>query len=219
MAEPTYTSKEVSESKIKAAMGSSMTEGFIGIGAVALAIIGLAGVLPVILLAVATIALGVALAFEGGSISARYAALIEEGEAKKDAARWGGVTSLFLAGVAGITLGILSLIGIVPGILIPVSAIAFGGALILDSGANERLSRLEAEYSEGFKTSESVMRETARTSAGLQVLVGLGAIALGILALVNVFPLVLSLVAMLSIGTVNLITGTIIGGRMATMFR
>ncbi len=219
MVEPTYTSKDVSESRVKAAMGSSITEGFIGIGAVALAIIGLAGILPVILVAVATIAIGVALAFEGGSISARYAALMEEGETKGEAARWGGVTSLFLAGVAGITLGILSLIGIVPGILIPVSAIAFGGALILDSGANERLSRLEAQHAAGLKATEGVVRETSRTSAGLQMSVGLAGIALGILALVNVYPLVLSLVAMLSIGAVNLITGSMIGGRMATIFR
>ncbi len=218
MVQPTYSSHDVSETEAKAVMGSSMTEGFIGIGAVALAIIGLAGVLPFILLAIATITIGVALAFEGGTISARYVALMEE-ETQRDSARWGGVTALFLAGVAGITLGILSLIGIVPEILIPVSAITFGGALILDSGANERLSHLEARHSEGFKASESVIWETDRTSAGLQVLVGLGAIALGILALVNINPLVLSLVAMLGIGVVNLITGSMIGGRMATIFR
>lgn len=219
MVEPTYTSKNVSESRVKAAMGSSITEGFIGIGAVALAIIGLAGILPSILVAVATIAIGVALAFEGGSISARYAALLTEGETRKeDATRLGGVTALFLAGVAGIAMGILSLIGIASGILIPVSAIAFGGALILDSGANARLSQLEVSHAE-VKASESIMRETARSSAGLHMVVGLAGIALGILALVNVYPMVLSLVAMLSIGGVNLITGTMVGGRLATIFR
>lgn len=220
MVEPTYTSRGVSESSVKTAKASSMAEGIIGIGAVALAILGLINILPQLMAAIATIAVGVALAFEGGSISARYAALLTEDQSKKEKSTlWSGVTSLFLAGVAGIAMGILALIGTIPNILIPISAIVFGTALILDSGANGRLSQLEARYSESFKASESVLKETARSSAGLQVLVGIAAIALGILALVGFSWLVLSLAAMLSIGVMNLITGTMISSRMATIFR
>ena len=214
------TGHSESESHAKRAFGGSVAERIAGLGAVALTIIGLAHVFPEILVSVAIIAVGVALAFEGGAISARYSALIGEAQSLTESSvRWGGVTTLFLAGAAGIALGILSLIGVVPMILIPVSAIVFGSALIMDSGANERLSMLEARHSEDYNTSMSVAKETAKAAAGIQVLGGIGGIALGILALIGIYPLVLSLVAMLSIGTVNLLTGATIGGRMVSLFK
>ncbi len=214
-----YTGHSISESKEKGAFGASAAEGIVGLGAVVLTIIGLAGVYPGLLVSIAVIAIGVALAFEGGSIAARYSALIGEENTKKNTpARWGGVSTLFLAGAAGIALGILSLINVVPSILVPVSAIVFGAALVLDSGANERLSTLEARHSEEFSGSESVVKETAQGAAGIQVLVGVGSIALGILALLGISTTILSLVAMLSIGTANLLTSSIVGGRIAKIF-
>ena len=207
------------QTHVKEAFGGSAAEGIIGLGAVALTIIGLANIFPEILVAVAVIAVGVALAFEGGAISARYATLYGEGQSFTErSVRMGGITTLLLAGAAGIALGILSLIGIVPMILVPVSAIVFGAALIMDSGVNERLSVLEAHHSEDYNASMSVVKETARAAAGLQVLGGICGVALGILAVIGIYPLVLSLVALLCIGTVNLLTGATIGGRMVSFF-
>jgi hypothetical protein len=214
------TRKETFEHRSKEALGGSMAEGISGIAAVALAIIGLAHVFPLLMASIATIALGAALAFEGGAISARYAALIEESRSKpEEVARWGGITALFIAGAAGIALGILSLVGLDPMILIPAAAIVFGSALLLDSGANTRLSVLEAQHSEEFMASERMIRETARSSAGVQVLVGVASIALGILALCGVNPLALSLVAVLVIASANLIAGSMISSRFAFILR
>jgi hypothetical protein len=216
------TKEKLWKSHSKTGLGSSSAEGLVGLGAMALAIIGLANIIPFVLMSVASIAVGLALAFEGGAISARYSALMdfEEGPTQVGAsARWGGVTTLFLAGSAGITLGILSLLGIVPMILIPVSALIYGAALILDSGTNARLSVLEARHSDEFKAKESTIKETAQATAGIQVLAGIGSIVLGILALNGVSPLVLSLVVMLSIGAANSLTGTIIGGRITRILR
>jgi len=219
MVDMSYTEKAYSESRVKGVFGDSMAEGIAGMGAVALAIIGLANVYPVLLASIAIMTVGVALAFEGGAVSARYSALNGERFTKMDAAaHWGGVAALFLAGASGIALGILSLVGVIPMVLIPVAAIVFGSALMLDSGANERLSGLEARHSETFSVSEDVVKKTARASAGIQVLVGIGSIVLGILALVGIAPLVLSLVVMLSVGAVELLTGVMIGGRMASIF-
>ena len=72
------TRRESFDHRNKEALGGSIAEGLSGIAAVALAIIGLAHVFPLLMASIATIALGAALAFEGGAISARYAALIEE---------------------------------------------------------------------------------------------------------------------------------------------
>ena len=52
------------------AIPSPITMGVVGIGAVGLAIIGLANVAPQFLASIASIAIGMALAFEGGMISA-----------------------------------------------------------------------------------------------------------------------------------------------------
>ncbi len=104
-------------------------------------------------------------------------------------------------------------------ILLPAAAIVFGSALILDSGANARLSVLEARHSEEFKSREKTIKETAYASAGIELLVGIGIIVLGIVALNGVYPLMLILVAMLGIGAANLMTGAMIGGRMSSIFR
>jgi len=216
------TEEDVWKTHAKKAFNSVTVEGIIGLGAVGATIVGLSNVAPELLMAIACIAVGVALAFEGGAISARYSAIqgMAEGYTHTDAsARWGGMTMLFLAGAVGITLGILSLLGIAPMILVPSAAIVFGSALILDSGANARLSVPEARHSEEFKSRENIIKETAYASAGIELLLGIGSIVLGIVALNGIYPLVLSLVAMLSIGAANLLTGAMIGGRMSSVFR
>lgn len=221
MADAVETSEQYWGTRVKEAFAGSAAESFIGIGSIALAVIGLSGVFPELLAAVSSIAVGLSLAFEGGSLSARYSALISLDEKQPETEvplRWGGITSLFFAGATGIALGVLSLIGVAPMTLIPVAAIVFGAALLLDSGANTRLSVLEARYSERFQSSERLVRETAQASAGVQVLVGIGSTIMGILAVTGISPLVLSLVTMLSIGAAGLLTGTMIGGRTHRSF-
>lgn len=208
-------------SRTREAFRGNTAESLVGLGAAAIAIIGLSRIFPEVLAAVASIAVGVALAFEGGMISARYAALVagEGAETSEAPMYWGGVTTLFLAGAAGIALGILSLIGVAPMTLIPASVVIFGAALLLDSGANTRLSVLEARYSEELKSKEALIRETAQASAGIQVLVGIAAVIMGILALIGIAPLVLSLASILGIGAANSLTGAMVGGRMSHIFQ
>lgn len=216
------TEEDLWKTHAKKAFNSVTVEAVIGLGAVGATIVGLANVAPELLMAIACIAIGVALAFEGGAISARYSAIqgMSEGYTHTDAsARWGGMAMLFLAGSVGIALGILSLLGIAPLILVPSAAIVFGSALILDSAANARLSVPESRHSEEFKSREDIIKETSYASAGVELLFGIGGIVLGIVALNGVYPLVLGLVAMLSIGAATLLTGAMIGGRMSSVFR
>jgi hypothetical protein len=196
----------------KLAAGTSFVEGLAGLIAVALSIIGLANIYSMFLLSVATIAVGTALLFEAGSVAARLSAIKEGMHSQILLGSWGGITTSFIAGVGGIALGILSLLAIKPLVLIPIAAIAYGSALITDSGVNVRLSAREAQ-------GDPVVRETSSASYGIQVLVGLASITLGILALVNINSLLLSLVAMLAIGAAILLSGSVIGGRMLSKFR
>lgn len=199
----------------------SMAEGAAGLGAVVLAILGLAGILPFLLLPISTIAIGAALLFEGGAIAARFSNLLT-GMSRSGAQTTelgGGMTAEFLGGAAGVALGILGLLGVLPAVLIPVAAIVFGGSLIFGSAVTTRLNSLEIASSGGHELAQAAAREAVAAAAGVQVLVGLGGIALGIIALIGVAPDVLSLVAMLSIGASVLLSGTAISRRMVGVFR
>ena len=54
-------------------------------------------------------------------------------------------------------------------------------------------------------------------SAGAEVLVGGGAVVLGIIALVGTIPLTLTLVALLAMGASTLMTGTAVAGKFGGM--
>jgi len=103
--------------------------------------------------------------------------------------------------------------------LIPIAALVFGTALILDSGLNARLSSLESQKARKTGINQRVVRETAEESASIQVLMGLGVVTLGILSLIGIDTVVLSLVGILGVGAAILLSGALIGGRMAHAYR
>ncbi len=59
-------------------------------------------------------------------------------------------------------------------------------------------------------------REAVLAAAGAQALVGLASVALGIIALVGISPMTLTLVALLALGSSILMSGTAMGGVVAT---
>ncbi len=201
------------------AIGAALGERIADSAVIAVSVIALAGVLPELLAAIATIAVAVALLFRGGTTAARFSRLLSETKGGPEIVeRWGGMTAEFLAGATGIALGILALLGLARMVLIPIAAIVYGGALVLDSGVTARLDALEIARAGGPELNPEVARETAASAAGIQVLVGLAAVTLGVLALVGLRPLILSLTAMLAIGFADLMSGTAMGGRMLAIF-
>ena len=198
----------------------TIAEGIAGIGAIVLSIIGLAGMLSQILLEIATILVGVALFFEGGAITARFSHLLAMSKGRVDMREFGlGMTTEFLAGIAGVVLGVLALIGIYPLVLVPIAAIVFGATLLLGSGVTARLNSLWALAAEDREVVREVTREAINASAGVQFLIGLAAIVLGILAIIGFFPLILSLAAMLVVGFSDLLSGTAIMSRITGISR
>jgi hypothetical protein len=203
--------------------GGSMVEAVCGVAAVVLAILGLAGLMPIHLVAVATIALGAALVFEGGAIAARYSKLLGEtvGSRQVTAAEFGGgMTAELLGGLAGIVLGILALLNVYPLELTAVAAIVFGGALLVGSGSTGRLNALVIEgWYDLHDTARRVAREAVSAAAGAQVLAGLAGAILGILALVGTNTLTLTLVALLCLGASGLLSGAAVSSKMLSMLR
>jgi hypothetical protein len=203
-------------------VGSGSTAEIIGgIAAIVLTILGLANVAPGFMLPIATIAVGAAMLFEGGSVAAEYSKVVSEASEGtfQTTEIGGGMTADMLAGIAGIVLGILALLGLDAAVLSASAVIVFGTALSLSSGMTSRLNDLKVESSGAQATAQRVAHEAVSAAAGTQVMVGLAAIVLGILSLVGIAPMILTLVALLAVGASVLLSGSALGGRLLTIFR
>ncbi len=202
-------------------LAGSIAEGVAGGGAVVLAVIGLSDIAPNLMLYVATIAIGTALLLEGGAISMRFSKLLQETHAGPlQEAEFGiGVTAEFLGGVAGIVLGVLSLLSMAPMVLVPVAVIVFGATMIMGSGATVRLNTLELEGASEPARSKRITHEAVSAAAGIQLLLGLAAVILGILAVTGTDPVVLSTAAILIVGVSGFLDAAAISARMASIYR
>lgn len=202
--------------------GGAATESMGGVAVVVLAILALAGVLRPVLTDIAGIVFGAAFIIEGAALAARHSAIMDRVvDSRSDQLEMGGgMTVELVAGLAGVALGILSLVGIVPTVLMPALVITGGAGLILSAGAVQRLNDVHAEAFGLGDTARRVARTAISSAAGGQVLAGLGALALGILALVGVGdPAILTTVGLLVLGSAITLSGTALSGKMLALFR
>ena len=192
-----------------------------GIATIVLAIIGLSGVKPDVLVPIATIVFGAALLIQGGAILSEFAQTELTSESNAIAGG-GGLSALFLVGIAGIVLGVLALLAIHATILTSVAVIAFGSALVISSSAVWQLltSRSVAMR---FQARTAMVRfiasEVAAGSAGVQAMAGLAVIVLGILAVCGIYTGPLTLIALLVAGAAILLTGSTLTGTMVGFMR
>jgi hypothetical protein len=180
-----------------------LTEGAAGIAVIVLAIIALAGVSVEILASIATIVIGAGLMVQGFNSAAEHAkamAVPAPGTQTMAAAAepTGDVMVDFLAGVTGVVLGILALIGVNAAHLVPAALIVFGGSLLL-SGAI------------------SMGERGVATAGGAEILTGLAAIVLGILSLVVHESSVLVLVGFLAVGATMLTVSASFSGAVTRL--
>jgi hypothetical protein len=189
-----------------------------GIAAIVLALIGLAGVHPEVLVSIATIVFGAALLIQGGTMLSEFA-MEPEGST---AVGGGGLTALFLVGVAGIVLGVLALLGLHATMLTSIAVIAFGAALALSSSSVWQLltSRsVTAQFQARAPVLRIIANEVAVGSAMLQAMGGVAVIVLGILAVAGLFTVPLTLIGILVSGAAILLTGSTLSGTMVGFMR
>jgi hypothetical protein len=183
-----------------------MTEGAAGIAAIVLTVLGLAAISPAILTAVATIVVGVGLLVEAANISMEYTKVTRHtaqtgvaGTAELGA----DVTMELASGFVGIVLGVLVLLGAGTVLhLLPAALIVFGGSMLL---AGFNATTLGVRQAADSQPTMSVETEPAPTH-GIQILVGIAAIVLGILALVASAGGTLLMVGLLAVGGALLAT-------------
>lgn len=211
-----HEDKKIADWIIGGSLGEAVAAGF----AITLAIIGLADMMPITMASITTIALGISLLFQGGAVASRFSALISEStQGEMDLTDFGeGVSVEFIAGTCGITLGILSLLDIVPFILLPIAAIVFGGALILATGVNVRLNAIRITRTTDSEMARKIAREMVMAASGVQLLIGLGAIILGILGILEIETITLCLIAFLSLGFSAFLSSTAVTARMIGAF-
>jgi hypothetical protein len=192
-----------------------------GIATIVLAIVGLSGVKPEILVSIATIVFGAALLIQGGAMLTEYAQ-IEVLPENNAASSGGGLSALFLVGIAGIVLGVLALLGVRAAVLTSVAVIAFGAALVISSSAVWQLltSRsVAARFQARAPMLRVVASEVAAGSVGVQAMAGLAVIVLGILAVSGIFAESLTLIALLAAGAALVFTGSTLSGTMIGFMR
>jgi hypothetical protein len=212
--------REEGERHIEHAGAGATVAAICAAAAVVLTIIGLAGGLPGFLLSIATILLGAAFLFEGGSVMSRHHHMAREAAPPHERFAFdsmrGGMTVETMVGIAGIVLGILSIIGIARYPLEPIMAIVFGGGLVLGTAHTSRVHAASHGLSD---TTRGALHELGTAYSGADVLVGCGAIVLGILALIGLDPMTLTKVAVLAVSAAVLLSGTGVGARMLGVLR
>lgn len=173
------------ETAHKIAAGGIGLSALLGLVSIVLAILGLVHVAPYFLAGITAIAMGVAFLLSGGFSKEWFTAPREhffyEGE--------GAMSTDVMAGVGGIVLGILALLGVNANVLLPVSVLAFGVSLFMSSWIG------------------------ASHFSGIKCLTGLAGIVLGILALTSSIPITLTLVGFLTLGFGTLFSGSIMSGK------
>jgi hypothetical protein len=198
-----------------------------GIAVAALAILALVGVIPAILMPIAGIVFGVAMLLEGFSITGEYRKLARWlVDTKSERIELAGGSAVELAvGAAGIVLGILALLSVVPAVLIPVLIVAGGAGLMLAVGAVHRLNDLQLMSVGASDFGRRLRSETMAGAAMVEAMAGLGALVLGILSLVLGSAALapgfgsLAQIGMICLGVGAAIGGGAIAGRSTMLYR
>ena len=190
------------------AAGGSIGEAICGIAVVVLAIIGLSNHDWTALASIGTIVAGAALIM---AASAGMRAAATNGSTEVE----GAMSAEVLGGAAGIVLGILAIVGIMPNLLNTVALIVFGGALILGCLTTSRAPASGPELGRYMPT------HAAMAAAGSQALIGLAVGILGIVGLVGNpdHAVTIDLVGLLVVGAGVLITGSAVSARLVSVLR
>ena len=185
------------------AASRSAAEAIGAIATVILAVIGLAGVLPYLLASIGTVLVGAGILVEGWAAGSSYRQASSANLAAPASGANGALTAEFLGGIAGIVLGILALFRMAPDTLLATALLVYGATLLLSS-----VGTAQAAWRSGAFAQPAMPSVTARPMPAAHsghILVGLGAVVLGILAVIGLAPVTLVLVGLLSLAAAMLL--------------
>lgn len=194
-----------------------------GIAAGVLAILGLTGFDPEGMAGIATIVLGAAFLVQTGSILSEYTRLSYQAGLAADSVDLSGgdgLAAMFLVGAGGIVLGVLALLGMASASLTAIAVIAYGAALVLSSSSVRQLYMMRGQAMIAARSGHELLAgQMASGSAGVQLLTGLTAVVLGILAIAGRNSRVLTLAALLLLGVTVLLSGSALSSMVLSFVR
>jgi hypothetical protein len=195
-----------------------LTEGAAGIAVIVLTVVALAGISTETLASIAAIVIGVGLMVQAFNSAAEAARVTPPNVtvSQQGMGLDGEVMVDCLCGLTGIVLGILALVGIGGAHLLPAALIVFGGSLLL-SGAISMRPRTFPLGSSGTEM-QFVSYQGPVVADGVEVLVGLAAIVLGILSLMLASSTILLLVGFLAVGAALLLVSASFAGAVLRLF-
>jgi hypothetical protein len=191
-----------------------LTEGAAGIAVIVLAVIALAGTASGALASIVTIVVGVGLMVQAFNSAAENSKVMAANTTSFPDLG-GGVMVDGLSGVTGIILGILALAGINTPYLVSSALIVFGGALLL-SGAIGLPPRASQSTVPG--QAQVATYQGLAATGGMEILIGIAAIVLGILSLIFVGSWVLALVGFIAVGAALLMVSATFSGTIMRLF-
>ncbi|MGN6514845.1 MAG: hypothetical protein ACTHLR_03280 [Rhizomicrobium sp.] len=203
----------------------SIVEAAGGIAVIVLSIIGLTRADAGTLTSIAVIILGAAMLAEGGSIATEFSKLLNlNGSTLSGVEMGGGMLSEIVVGAGVLVLGVLSLLGVSTATLVPVAVLAGGGLLLISAPSVQRMNEVRLEASSMPVAGQQLMQTAGSAAAGLQVLAGLAAIVLGILALTTTGTAttgregMFALIGLLVLGSSMLISASTVTGNLMRFF-
>ena len=191
-----------------------LTEGAAGIAIIVLSVIALAGISSGALASIVTIVTGVGLmvqAFNSAAENSRVAA-----NAVPIPDLGGEMMVDCLAGITGIVLGVLALVGVNAPHLVPSALIVFGGALLLSGALGMRPKGTQVTTPTG--QTQVVSYQGSAATGGMEILIGIAAIVLGILSLIFMGSWVLVLVGFIAVGAALLMVSATFSGTVMRLF-
>jgi hypothetical protein len=133
------------------------------------------------------------------------------------AAEFGGDVMVdCMCGLTGIVLGILALVGMGAAHLLPPALVVFGGALLVGGAVSIRAKTLPMSSSGGEALAVTYLGSSA--AGGMEILIGLSAIVLGILSLLMTGTWVLVLVGFIAVGAALLLASATFNGAVMRLF-
>jgi hypothetical protein len=194
-----------------------LTEGAAGIAVIVLAIIALAGTAAAALISIAAIVIGVGLMVQAFNSAAEHSKVFTaNGGTSAQATEFGGDVMVdCMCGLTGIVLGILALVGISAAHLLPPALIVFGGALLV-GGAVSMRPRTMLVPGAGTEAT-SVTYHSSGSASGMEILIGLAAIVLGILSMLT-GAWVLLAVGFIAVGAALLLVSATFSGAVMRLF-
>jgi hypothetical protein len=187
-----------------------------GIALIVLSILALAKMDPMLLNAIAVILAGIALLIEDRSLLTKYAGALSYAPAYGPGTSTApdGVSAGTLAGISGIVLGILAILGIAAATLTAVAIVIFGAAVLFDFAARAQIMALRMVDRESSEQSAKLALTAASSTNTSAMLVGVALITLGILALAGLTTSILVTVALLGLGAYLFLQNAAVAGSL-----